>query len=59
MLGRDPVEACLSAWGLMAGVRVDVSLGAVLVFLSVTNSAAVNLIDAFRSHYSSPHFMCA
>jgi hypothetical protein len=43
----------------MAGLRVDVSLSAVLGFLSVTNSAAVNPIDAFRSHYSSPHFMRA
>ena len=43
-------RGCLSAWGLVAGLRVDVSLSAVLGFLSVTNSAAVNLIDAFRSH---------
>src|SRR5277367_3578389 len=45
---------CLSAWGLMAGVGVDVSVSAVLGFLSATNPAAVKLIDAFRSHYSAP-----
>jgi hypothetical protein len=47
-------RGCLSAWGLVAGVGVDVSLSAVLGFLSATNPAAVKLIDAFRSHYSAP-----
>jgi hypothetical protein len=43
-------RGCLSAWGLVAGVRIDVSLSAVLGFLSATNPAAIKLIDAFRSH---------
>jgi hypothetical protein len=46
-------RGCLSAWGLVAGVGVDVSRSAVLGFLSATNPAAVKLIDAFRSHYSA------
>jgi hypothetical protein len=34
----------------VAGLSVDVSISAVLGFLSATNPAAVKLIDAFRSH---------
>ena len=52
-------RGCLSAWGLVAGVGVDVSRSAVLGFLSATHPAAVKLIDALRSHYSAPALMCA
>jgi hypothetical protein len=44
----------------VAGVGVEVSLSAVLGFLSATNPAAVKLVDAFRSHYSAPAlYVCA
>jgi hypothetical protein len=44
----------VSAWGLVAGVGVDISPSAVLGFLSATHPAAVKLIDALRSHCSAP-----